>query len=295
MIQRLGSLAVVLFASCGGSTPAPAPAPAPAPVADPVPAPTEGPTSAGPVDIVAAWDDLDPNAPYSTCYVMCADGVALVFMAACADASVSVFVGAVEYTYKGNTFVIVGEEASPSVVENTEDGVVTFTESAGAVMRLRRTNVAPGPICEATAAAADVASGPDHDGDGLPDAIDNCPDMVEDYDGFEDIDGCPDPDNDRDGISDMNDKCPNEPEDVDGMNDGDGCPEGNTADRDGDGVADMNDKCPDDPEDYDGFQDADGCPDMDNDADGILDVDDLCPNDPENRNGREDLDGCPER
>jgi len=49
----------------------------------------------------------------------------------------------------------------------------------------------------------------DRDGDGIVDAIDKCPDEPEDFDGFEDDDGCPDPDNDHDGIPDVQDKCPN--------------------------------------------------------------------------------------
>jgi len=134
----------------------------------------------------------------------------------------------------------------------------------------------------------------DRDGDGIKDDVDKCPDDPEDFDGFEDADGCPDPDNDRDGIPDVDDKCPNVPEDKDGYQDADGCPEGNKNDRDGDGIPDDVDKCPDDPEDFDGFQDADGCPDPDNDQDGIPDVDDLCPNDPEDKDGFEDADGCPD-
>ncbi len=35
----------------------------------------------------------------------------------------------------------------------------------------------------------------------------------EDFDGFQDDDGCPDIDNDRDGIPDSLDQCPNEAED----------------------------------------------------------------------------------
>jgi OOP family OmpA-OmpF porin len=134
----------------------------------------------------------------------------------------------------------------------------------------------------------------DRDGDGIKDDVDKCPDDPEDFDGFEDEDGCPDPDNDRDGIPDVDDKCPNIPENRNGVQDEDGCPEGNKNDRDGDGILDDVDKCPDDPEDFDGFQDADGCPDPDNDQDGILDVDDLCPNDPEDKDGFEDQDGCPD-
>jgi OOP family OmpA-OmpF porin len=134
----------------------------------------------------------------------------------------------------------------------------------------------------------------DRDGDGIKDDIDKCPDEPEDFDGFEDEDGCPDPDNDRDGIPDVDDKCPDIPEDKDGIDDEDGCPEGEKNDRDGDGIPDDVDKCPDDPEDKDGFQDEDGCPDPDNDGDGIKDVDDLCPNDPEDKDGFEDEDGCPD-
>ncbi len=129
----------------------------------------------------------------------------------------------------------------------------------------------------------------DRDGDGLKDDVDKCPDDPEDFDGFEDEDGCPDPDNDRDGILDVDDKCPNIPGPPP-----DGCPLTAVNDRDGDGIPDNVDKCPDDPEDFDGFQDADGCPDPDNDQDGILDVDDLCPNDPEDKDGFEDADGCPD-
>jgi OOP family OmpA-OmpF porin len=134
----------------------------------------------------------------------------------------------------------------------------------------------------------------DRDGDGLKDDVDKCPDEPEDFDRFEDEDGCPEPDNDRDGILDEDDKCPDIPEDKDGFEDEDGCPEGNKNDRDGDGILDNVDKCPDDPEDFDQFEDEDGCPELDNDKDGIPDVDDLCPNVPEDKDGFEDEDGCPD-
>jgi len=131
----------------------------------------------------------------------------------------------------------------------------------------------------------------DRDGDGIPDAVDACPDEPEDKDGFQDEDGCPDPDNDGDGIPDVSDQCPNEPEDKDGFQDEDGCPD---PDNDGDGIPDATDKCPNEPEDKDGFQDEDGCPDDDNDGDGFADSVDKCPNDPETVNGFEDDDGCPD-
>jgi OmpA-OmpF porin, OOP family len=134
----------------------------------------------------------------------------------------------------------------------------------------------------------------DRDGDGYKDDVDQCPDEPEDFDQFQDEDGCPEPDNDRDGILDVDDECPLVPEDHDGDADEDGCPEGMIGDRDGDGILDNVDQCPDDPEDRDGFEDENGCPDPDNDKDGILDVDDLCPNDPEDKDNFQDEDGCPD-
>jgi outer membrane protein OmpA-like peptidoglycan-associated protein len=166
----------------------------------------------------------------------------------------------------------------------------------------------------------------DQDGDGISDEKDQCPAAAEDFDGFQDADGCPDPDNDGDGILDSQDKCPNDRETKNDFQDDDGCPDevpdrdndgvadsedkcpdegGATVirrkgeflgcpDRDRDGVPDKIDKCPDEPEDTDGFQDADGCPDPDNDGDGIADVDDQCVDQPEVKNGYQDDDGCPD-
>ena len=65
----------------------------------------------------------------------------------------------------------------------------------------------------------------DRDGDGYKDDVDQCPDDPEDFDDFEDEDGCPDPDNDKDGILDVDDKCPNDPETKNGYQDEDGCPD----------------------------------------------------------------------
>jgi hypothetical protein len=50
----------------------------------------------------------------------------------------------------------------------------------------------------------------DQDGDGIPDDVDQCPPLPEDFDGFEDEDGCPDPDNDGDLVLDQDDLCPTE-------------------------------------------------------------------------------------
>lgn len=134
----------------------------------------------------------------------------------------------------------------------------------------------------------------DRDGDGYRDDVDRCPNEPEDFDHFEDQDGCPEPDNDQDGIPDVDDQCPLSPEDRDGDHDQDGCPDRDENDRDGDGILDSADQCPDNPEDRDNFQDTDGCPEPDNDHDGILDTVDRCPNEPEDRDNFEDDDGCPD-
>jgi OOP family OmpA-OmpF porin len=134
----------------------------------------------------------------------------------------------------------------------------------------------------------------DRDGDGIEDDLDKCPDAPEDFDGWQDEDGCPDPDNDGDRIPDVDDKCPDIPETYNGIQDDDGCPEGDITDRDGDKIPDDADRCPDEPEDFDGWKDEDGCPDPDNDGDKILDIDDLCPDAPEDYDGFEDTDGCPD-
>jgi outer membrane protein OmpA-like peptidoglycan-associated protein len=135
----------------------------------------------------------------------------------------------------------------------------------------------------------------DNDQDGLVDPEDRCPDDPEDYDEFEDDDGCPDPDNDRDKILDVDDDCPNKPENYNKFRDEDGCPdEKPPGDADGDGFLDPDDRCVYDPEDFDSFEDDDGCPEVDNDLDGILDPKDACPLIKEVYNGFEDEDGCPD-
>jgi OmpA-OmpF porin, OOP family len=117
----------------------------------------------------------------------------------------------------------------------------------------------------------------DSDGDGIPDDIDRCPLDPEDFDGFQDEDGCPDPDNDGDGIVDKIDACPNTPGPIENR----GCP---VMDRDGDGVPDDQDRCPDQP----GPKELQGCPDRDHD--GIPDIDDKCPDVPGVA-----PDGCPKK
>jgi len=116
----------------------------------------------------------------------------------------------------------------------------------------------------------------DRDGDGYLDPDDKCPDEPENFQGFQDEDGCPDdPDTDGDGLTDSVDSCVLEPEDTDKYLDEDGCPE---VDNDLDSILDAADKCPLEPEDPDGYEDEDGCPDPDNDKDEVPDLKDQCPN-----------------
>jgi outer membrane protein OmpA-like peptidoglycan-associated protein len=131
----------------------------------------------------------------------------------------------------------------------------------------------------------------DNDGDSVNDVMDKCPIEAEDLDGYADQDGCPETDNDKDGLPDAQDKCPSEPEDMDNFEDYDGCPE---LDNDKDGVQDAQDKCSAIAEDMDQFEDTDGCPEPDNDQDKIPDLNDKCPNEAEAYNGFEDGDGCPD-
>jgi hypothetical protein len=156
--------------------------------------------------------------------------------------------------------------------------------------------------------SVDTAGAADTDGDGIPDAADDCPNVADpeqrdtDGDGVGDAcDDCPstpDPtqaDRDGDGVGDACDDCPSTPNadqtdsDHDGI--GDACAPGvPLADTDGDGVPDVADDCPTVPDpaqadrDGDGIGDAcDNCPNTaspdqrDQDGDGAGDVCDPCP------------------
>ncbi len=67
----------------------------------------------------------------------------------------------------------------------------------------------------------------DRDHDGISDDEDQCPDLAEDRDGDQDLDGCPeeDTDSDRDGVPDRDDDCPEAKETINGVDDDDGCPD----------------------------------------------------------------------
>ncbi|MCB0640870.1 MAG: thrombospondin type 3 repeat-containing protein [Phaeodactylibacter sp.] len=147
----------------------------------------------------------------------------------------------------------------------------------------------------------------DTDGDGVADAVDNCPDVINadqtdtDGDGVGNkCDNCKfianadQADADGDGEGDVCDNCPNDPlndSDGDGVcSDVDNCPDianANQNDRDMDGVGNQCDNCPRTPN-----------PDQaDSDGDGAGDSCDACPNDPLDDEDDDticgDIDNCP--
>ena len=110
----------------------------------------------------------------------------------------------------------------------------------------------------------------DDDNDGLPDTMDSCRTLAEDYDGWQDEGGCPDTDNDGDGICDPGLSSVS----CSGSDSGKYCfdPAGTLACH----IAPASD-CRNVAEDYDAFKDSDGCPEPDNDNDAFPDHADNCP------------------
>lgn len=164
-----------------------------------------------------------------------------------------------------------------------------FTLSAGVSLPL---TAAPGTAAPRVIAQAQWAPRfVDEDRDGLRDdpAIDHCIGLAEDFDGFEDHDGCPE-DNDRDAIPDEEDRCPFTDEDEDGFEDDDGCPD---PDNDGDGVNDSDDRCPDTAAGATPDPQRRGCPDEDRDHDGVSNASDACPDEAVGAHPDPERAGCP--
>ena len=126
----------------------------------------------------------------------------------------------------------------------------------------------------------------DTDGDGVPDANDNCPYVSNSTQADSDNDGTGDAceqtnDTDGDGILDGTDNCPTIPNPNQEDQDGDGLGDACEYDTDGDGIIDAQDNCPlvanPNQEDSDGNGIGNAC-ENDSDGDGINDDADNCPN-----------------
>ncbi len=141
--------------------------------------------------------------------------------------------------------------------------------------------------------------GPDSDGDGVADAVDNCPDTANpqqtDTDGDGTGDACDElVDSDGDGVADAADNCPQtanaDQTDTDGDGTGDACDD----DNDGDGIADVDDNCPTvanaGQQDLDADGVGDACDD-DRDGDGVANAEDGCPDQANPRQADRDDDG----
>jgi outer membrane protein OmpA-like peptidoglycan-associated protein len=112
----------------------------------------------------------------------------------------------------------------PDSFSRTADGQAdAHYFSLGLSMHIRPS---PPPRTRAgTLLAINAADAPDGDHDGVPDLVDDCPDVVEDHDGWRDEDGCPDLDDDEDNFPDSEDRCPRQSETPNGFEDEDGCPD----------------------------------------------------------------------
>jgi outer membrane protein OmpA-like peptidoglycan-associated protein len=97
---------------------------------------------------------------------------------------------------------------------------------------------------------------PDLDGDGVPDAEDQCPTVAGDASPEAFRRGCPS-DRDRDGVYDLDDHCP----DVPGAPSDDPTKNGCPLDTDGDGILDAQDACPSEKGNPTSDPKTNGCPD----------------------------------
>jgi OmpA-OmpF porin, OOP family len=80
------------------------------------------------------------------------------------------------------------------------------------------------PAFRAVVALGWAPRGHDRDSDGVPDDVDECPDLPEDRDGIQDADGCPEDDADGDGVLDDQDACPLVPGEASTNPRNNGCP-----------------------------------------------------------------------
>jgi hypothetical protein len=210
------------------------------------------------------------------------------------------YIQAIAYTTNGNSNskdelqLNVNKETVPEVcADHDEDGICDKDDNCVVVDNPDQENNDDdnyGDVCDS-----------DDDNDGFKDDVDNCPKISNpgqednENDGLGDV--CDDND-DNDGFTDDGDQCPFQVEDMDGYQDDDGCPEvGSCDDLDEDGVCDDVDNCngAKNPtqSDLDNDGKGDFC-DEDIDGDGINNAADDCSFEAEDFDGIEDEDGCPE-
>ena len=150
-------------------------------------------------------------------------------------------------SYGGNNTAFGNSNLTYCVIGGAAAGAAAggvFGDAGGAVFGLAAGAVAGQLLC-----LEDKMAPQDSDGDGVNDAMDQCPGTP--AGAPVDSKGCP-LYSDGDGVPDYLDKCPGTPSGV--KVDPDGCP----LDSDGDGVQDYLDKCPATPKGT--IVDADGCP-----------------------------------
>jgi hypothetical protein len=175
------------------------------------------------------------------------------------------------------------------IVGNTQSSdfpatIGTFNPSLGPQETFisKLTTTAPAPV--------PINCAPDSDGDGVPDAWDNCPNTVNPDQADADGDGVGDAcdncvhtanadqaDSDHDGVGDACDICSTDPMKVYPGQCGCGVVD---TDSDNDGIADCHDQCPNDPSKTAPGACGCGVADSDIDHDGTPDCLDACPNDP---------------
>lgn len=144
-------------------------------------------------------------------------------------------------------------------------------------------SAADAPVVEKSVAA------PDRDGDGVPDALDACPEAQGPAACDGRFTGCPLVDTDQDGVLDRDDACV----DVKGEKSAEprtnGCPLGDT---DQDGIPDRDDACVDVKGVASAIRALNGCA-ADSDHDGVADAADACPNEPGQKSIDKAKNGCP--
>src|SRR5215217_6313701 len=170
------------------------------------------------------------------------------------------------------TFSVNGLPAQPLTSTTTTPYTFHLPDGASTIsVRAGGTGAGHNAILDVVEVGGGTDPGADRDGDTIPDASDNCPDVYNPNQGDDDKDGvgnkCDDgsttaPDTDNDGVPDSSDNCPSVYNPNQGDTDGDGvgnkCDDGSTppTDTDNDGVIDVDDQCPNDP----GPASNNGCP-----------------------------------